>query len=232
MPNQRHPFKGNMDVERLKRFIVEVGADKIPLAMLTITNNSGGGQPVSLQNIRSVKEVLAAYGIPLFIDACRYAENAYFIKQREAGHQDRSVLEIAREVFSYADGCTMSGKKDGLVNIGGFLAMNDERLYQRASQNTIDIARANLITANEALDSAEERFNQVSGLGDDSPVYAAALSQMARARQERDMADYNLRYEYTVEAITAVSGYVDETTGQIVKLVEKIKFAPPRPPDE
>ncbi len=133
-PTSQHPFKGNMDVERLMRLIEEIGAEKIPLAMLTITNNSGGGQPVSLANIRAVKEVLAAHDIPLFIDACRYAENAYFVKEREEGYQDSSILEIAHEMFSCADGCTMSGKKDGLVNMGGFLAMNDERLYQQASQ--------------------------------------------------------------------------------------------------
>jgi len=134
VPTSQHAFKGNMDVKRLNRFIEDVGAQRIPLAMLTITNNSGGGQPVSLANIRAVKQVLSGHDIPLFIDACRYAENVYFIKQREASYGNKTTLEIACEIFSYADGCTMSAKKDGLVNIGGFLAMNDERLYQQASQ--------------------------------------------------------------------------------------------------
>jgi len=122
------PFKGDMDVQALEKVIAEKGRERIPLIMITITNNSGGGQPVSMANIRAVSAVAKKYNIPFYIDACRFAENAWFIKLREPGYADKPVKEIAREIFSYADGCTMSAKKDALVNIGGFLCTNDSKL--------------------------------------------------------------------------------------------------------
>jgi len=127
-PESLHPFKGNIDLEKLENFFKEKGRENIPVCMLTITNNSGGGQPVSMENIRGAKLVCEKYGIPLFLDACRFAENSYFIKMREPGYENKSCRAIAREIFSYADGCTMSAKKDALVNIGGYLAMNDDDL--------------------------------------------------------------------------------------------------------
>jgi tryptophanase len=130
------PFKGNMDVEALRELLQKEGAENIPLVMITITNNSGGGQPVSLQNIRDVRKVCDEFKVPLYLDACRFAENAWFIKLREEGHADRTPREIAKEMFSLADGCTMSAKKDAFANIGGFLCTNNPTLA-RSERNLL-----------------------------------------------------------------------------------------------
>jgi tryptophanase len=135
-PQLRAPFKGNIDLGALERCLVE-NRGRVPLVMITVTNNSGGGQPVSLENIRGARELCRHHGVPLFLDACRFAENAWFIKTREAGWADKTPLEIARAMFACADGATMSAKKDGMANIGGFLALNDATWAARCKNNLI-----------------------------------------------------------------------------------------------
>ncbi|HSC21182.1 MAG TPA: tryptophanase [Solirubrobacterales bacterium] len=138
-PASDHPFKGNIDLDRLEDLFAETPSGMIPLAMLTLTNNSGGGQPVSLDNVRGMSELCHAYGIPFYIDACRFAENAWFISRREPGQEGRPIRDIVKDIFALADGCTMSAKKDGLANIGGFLASRDGDLMERITQRLVVI---------------------------------------------------------------------------------------------
>jgi tryptophanase len=130
-PSLQHPFKGNMDVDALASMIQSIGRERVPLVMLTVTNNSGGGQPVSMGNVKAVSAVCRKHGIPLYFDACRFAENSYFIKTRERGYESKTPKEIAQEMFAHGDGCTMSAKKDGMANIGGFLCTNNDILAQQ-----------------------------------------------------------------------------------------------------
>jgi tryptophanase len=136
-PSKEHPFKGELETHALEALIKRDGRERIPVIVLTITNNSGGGQPVSLKNIKAVSEIARTHKIPFFLDACRFAENCFFIKEREPGYSKKKPLEIAREIFSLADGMTFSAKKDAIVNIGGILAMNSEELYWRCVQKLI-----------------------------------------------------------------------------------------------
>ncbi|MDB4126273.1 tryptophanase, partial [Candidatus Marinimicrobia bacterium] len=125
------PFKGDIDINKLEDFIKEKGVSNIPVIMLTITNNTGGGQPVSMKNIRETSRIAKKYCIPFYLDACRFAENAYFIKKKEDGYQNKTIKQIVKEIFSYADGCTMSAKKDAIANMGGFLCTNDDKLAKK-----------------------------------------------------------------------------------------------------
>lgn len=180
-PSSDYPFKGNIDLNKVEDIIKMFGAEKIPIGMLTVTNNAGGGQPVSMENIRSYSELLHKYNIPMFLDACRYAENCYFIKKREKGYENKSIKEIAQEMFSYADGCTMSAKKDGLANIGGFVATNNDefaarmtnmliliegfRTYGGLAGRDLEAVARGLV---EALDEdyLHYRVSQIKGFGD------------------------------------------------------------------
>jgi tryptophanase len=211
-PEIRADFKGNMDVKKLDEFIAQTGVENIPLVMITVTNNSGGGQPVSMENIRQVKEVCNKYNLPLFIDACRFAENAYFIKKREKGYENKSILEICQEMFSYADGATMSAKKDALVNIGGFLALNDESLAT--------LCRNLLIVT--------EGFPTYGGLaGRDLEAIAQGLEEIV----DENYLQYRIRsIEYLGEKITKFGVPIIEPTGGHAIYIDAKRFAPHIPP--
>ncbi len=191
-PDLDAPFKGDMDAAKLKRFIDKRGAAKVPLVMMTVTNNSGGGQPVSLKNIKETSQVCAHYGIPFFLDACRFAENAWFIKKREKGYAKKSVLEIAQEMFSYADGATMSGKKDALVNIGGFVTLDDDALAERIKNNLI----------------ISEGFTTYGGLA------GRDLEAMARGLREVLDEDY---LEHRTAQVAYLGGLIDQAGVPVLK---------------
>ena len=201
-------FKGNMNLPALQSFIEKIGPANIPLCMITVTNNSGGGQPVSMSNIRDTKKLVQRYGIPLFLDACRFAENAYFIKKREPGYAQKPVVDIARELFSYADGCTMSAKKDALVNMGGFLALND---------NTLAVNARNLLIVTEG-------FPTYGGLaGRDLEAIAQGLEEILDEHYLR----YRIRsVEYLGEKIVAGGVPIVEPPGGHAIYLDAKRFAP------
>jgi tyrosine phenol-lyase len=207
-------FKGDMDLVGLEGFIKRVGPTSIPLVMITVTNNSGGGQPVSMKNIRDTRGICRRYGIPLFLDACRFAENAAFIKKREAGYASRPVKEIVQEMFSYADGATMSAKKDAIVNMGGFLALNDDALSQQAR---------NLLIMTEG-------FPTYGGLaGRDLEAIAQGLDEVL----DEHYLQYRLRsVEYLGERLTAAGVPILQPPGGHAIYLNAKKFLPHVPVSE
>jgi tyrosine phenol-lyase len=210
----RHPFKGNMDVDGLAALIAKVGAESVPLCMVTITNNSGGGQPVSLENLRAVRRVCDAHGVPLFLDAARFAENAYLIKMREPGQQDRPVWQIVRETFDLVDGATISAKKDGLVNIGGVLLMRDDRLAERAN---------NLLILTEG-------FVTYGGLAGRD---LEAMAQGFREVLDEDYLHYRLRsVEYLGEGLLRAGVPIIEPPGGHAIYIDAGVFLPHIPPEQ
>jgi len=212
-PSVRHPFKGNMDVGKLEALIGRVGAARIPLVMMTVTNNSAGGQPVSLENLKAVRAVCDRHGLPLFLDAARFAENAYFIKRREPGQQDREVRGIVHEMFDLADGATVSAKKDGLVNIGGILLIRDEALARRA----------------DALLILTEGFVTYGGLaGRDLEALAQGLEEVV----QDDYLAYRIRStEYLGEKLIEIGYPIVEPPGGHAIYVDAGKLLPHIPPE-
>lgn len=187
-----HPFKGNIDLQKLESVYLSHPKEKIPFCLITITCNTSGGQPVSLENIKAVKNLSAQYGIPVIFDAARFAENAYFIKQREENYKNWSIKEICKEIFSYGIGMTMSSKKDGLVNIGGFIALNDKEIFRKASNFTIiyegfitygGMAGRDMAALSQGLDEATEfdylhsRISQVELLGNQLIRYGIPIQK-------------------------------------------------------
>jgi tyrosine phenol-lyase len=213
-PSKRHPFKGNMDVPALDELIARVGPERIPLVMVTVTNNSAGGQPVSLENLHAVRAVCDRHGLPLFLDACRFAENAIFIKRREPGQQDRGIRDIVREMFDLADGATISAKKDGLVNIGGILLIRDEALALRA----------------DALLILTEGFVTYGGLaGRDLEALAQGLEEVV----EEDYLAYRIRStEYLGEKLLQIGFQIVEPPGGHAIYVDAGKLCPHIPPEQ